>query len=145
MTTDALKRIQKKAPALPVPVEQSPETDCSRWAKRRPSHALVNIQSSDAGKPISCTMRNSSSTGALLECAGGDQGEAFSRLPDQFVLFLPMERVAIDCRLVWRHFRQIGVQYTSPARVIAKPVPRIRTNTEQKKSLLARAAAKVKG
>lgn len=140
-----MKRIQKKAATDPVPAALTPETDCSRWAKRRPSHALVNIQCPELGKNISCSMRNSSSTGALLECAGGDQGEAFSRLPDTFTLFLPMERVAIECRLVWRHFRQIGVQYTSPARVVAKPAARMRIAEPQKKSLLARAAAKVKG
>lgn len=130
--------------ASAAPMDSAADPDCARWAKRRSSHALVNIQSPELGRPISCCMRNSSSTGALLECPTGDYSEAFARLPDTFTIYLPMERVSIDCRLVWRQYKQIGIQYTSPARVAAKPATPPRMIQPQKKSLLARAASKVK-
>ena len=148
MTTEARSgafrgvRTQKMPAAETVTAD---DQDCGRWAKRKSSHAVVTIQSPEIARAISCTMRNSSSTGALLECSGADHSEAFARLPDNFTLYLPMERTAIDCRLVWRQYRQIGVQYTSPARVLAKPsTPARMLPTQTKKGLLARAAAKVK-
>jgi hypothetical protein len=131
-------------PAATAAIEQSSQDeDCGRWAKRKSSHALVNIQIPELSRTISCMMRNSSSTGALLEAAR-EQGDAFSALPDEFSIFLPMDRISIPCRLVWRQFRQIGVQYTGPSRVVAKPAPPPRVMTPAKKSLLARVAAKAK-
>ncbi len=129
--------------AAPAMEQATPDDECARWAKRKASHAIVNIQIPGLGKSISCTMRNSSSTGALLEAAR-EQGDAFSALPDEFSLFLPMDRISIPCRLVWRQFRQIGVQYTGPSQVVAKPTPPPRVMSPAKKSLLARVAAKAK-
>lgn len=136
-----------EVPAAPVSASAveppSADADCGRWAKRKSSHALVNIQIPELSKTISCMMRNSSSTGALLEAAR-EQGDAFSSLPDEFSIYLPMDRISIPCRLVWRQFRQIGVQYTGPSRVVAKQAPPPRVMTPAKKSLLARVAAKAK-
>lgn len=145
MSSEPDSRVGVETRADQVPAAQTDAgTECSRWAKRRPSHAIVTIQSRELSKPVSCTMRNSSSTGALLECAGGHQGEAFANLPDTFTIYLPMERISIECRLVWRQYRRIGVQYTAPARVLAKTTAPTRSLSPAKKNLLARATSKLK-
>lgn len=91
---------------------------------------------------ISCVVRDASSTGALVELLS--HGSSVPNLPAEFVLTLPMERVAYNCRLVWTHGSSAGIAYTGPARMLAKKPP-ARILQQQKKPttgigrLLARA------
>jgi len=96
----------------------------ARWAKRTPSKLGGQIQHHSLAAAVPCTIRDTSSTGARLEIAvqrGGNISR--DRVPDQFSLFMPIDRLEIDCQVMWRQANLIGIRYTSPARRTAKQAP----------------------
>ncbi len=96
----------------------------ARWARRTPSRLGAQIQHHSLSAAVPCTVRDTSSTGARLEIIvqrGGNISR--DRVPDQFTLFLPLDRLEIDCQVMWRQGNLIGVRYTSPARRTARQQP----------------------
>ncbi len=113
---------------LPAPVMAQAEPQDkgaeSRWARRTPSRLGAQIQHASLPAPIACTVRDTSSTGARLEIVTQRGGNiSRDRVPDQFVLFMPLDRLEIDCQVMWRQGALVGVRYTSPARRTAKQQP----------------------
>lgn len=92
-----------------------------RWARRAPVKLGGQIQHHSLAAAVPCTIRDTSSTGARLEI-GVQRGGNISRdrVPDQFSLFMPLDRLEVDCQVMWRQGNFIGVRYTSPARRTAK-------------------------
>jgi hypothetical protein len=96
----------------------------ARWARRTPSKLGGQIRHHSLAAAVPCTIRDTSSTGARLEVAvqrGGNISR--DRVPDQFSLFMPLDRLEIDCQVMWRQANLIGIRYTSPARRTAKQAP----------------------
>jgi hypothetical protein len=96
----------------------------TRWARRTPSRLGAQILHPSLAVPMACTVRDTSSTGARLEIVvqrGGNISR--DRVPDQFSLFMPLDRLEIDCQVMWRQANLIGIRYTSPARRTAKQAP----------------------
>ena len=95
-----------------------------RWARRTPTRLGAQILHSSLVSPILCTIRDTSSTGARLEAAAQRGGNiSRDRVPDQFTLFMPADRLEVDCEVMWRQGLLLGVRYTSPTRRTAKPPP----------------------
>ncbi len=99
-----------------------------RWARRNAARFGGQITHPSLSAPMLCTVRDTSSTGAKLELAkiiGGSISR--DRAPDRFTLFMPAERLTVDCEVAWRRGNMLGVRYTTPARKTAKQAlqPRI--------------------
>lgn len=96
----------------------------ARWARRTPSKLGGQIQHHSLAAAVHCTVRDTSSTGARLEIVAQRGGNiSRDRVPDQFSLFMPLDRLEIDCQVMWRQANLIGIRYTSPARRTAKQAP----------------------
>lgn len=57
------------------------------------------------GAAISCTVRNISATGALLEV------ESPLGIPERFILVVPADQISRPCRTIWKSERRIGVRF----------------------------------
>ncbi len=57
------------------------------------------------GDEYACVVRDISSTGAALELSD------LIRIPDEFTLIMPDERLKLLCRVVWRRDYRIGVRF----------------------------------
>ena len=57
------------------------------------------------GAAISCTIRNVSASGALLEV------ESPAGVPRSFVLVIPTDDISRPCRMIWASGRRIGVRF----------------------------------
>jgi hypothetical protein len=95
-------RASKVAPALSS--QAGAATGEYRRASRR--NILRAARISFAEKSMTCTVRNISATGALIE------GANLNSTPDGFSLVLEMESAARPCTVVWRKNRQIGVRFS---------------------------------
>ena len=52
-----------------------------------------------------CVIRDTSSTGAALEFSD------LIRIPDEFTLIMPEDRLKLSCRVVWRSQYRVGVTF----------------------------------
>jgi len=52
-----------------------------------------------------CVIRDISSTGAALEFSD------LIRIPDEFTLIMPEDRLKLSCRVVWRSQYRVGVTF----------------------------------
>ena len=76
--------------------------------------------------PVSCTIRDTSATGALIELWQGPQ-KAFTKsdfVGDHFTLIMTNDFLEVDCEVVWRKAGTMGVRYRSALRQRPKPVRR---------------------
>jgi len=119
---------EASAPASP----EAPGPE-ARWAKRAPSRLGAQIQDQSLTSPLACTVRDTSSTGVRLELTAQRGGNlSRDRVPDQFTLLMPADRLEVDCEVVWRQGPLVGARYTSPARRTAKPPPPRRPEAPKK-------------
>lgn len=105
----------------------------ARWARRTPARLGAQILEPSLVSPILCTIRDTSSTGARLEVQvqrGGNISR--DRVPDQFKLFMPADRLEVDCQVMWRQGVMMGVRYTSPTRRTVKQKPMQRPEAPKK-------------
>jgi hypothetical protein len=57
------------------------------------------------GDKINCIIRDISATGAAIEMSD------LVRVPAEFILIVPEDRLKLRCRLVWRKGYRIGVAF----------------------------------
>ena len=57
------------------------------------------------GDKINCIIRDISATGAAIEMSD------FVRVPAEFILIVPEDRLKLRCRLVWRKGYRMGVAF----------------------------------
>jgi len=63
---------------------------------------ITGIQNSE----VSCTLRNQHAGGAELKIP------LEARVPDRFLLYVPLDGIAYRCEVRWRRNDRIGVQFT---------------------------------
>jgi hypothetical protein len=63
---------------------------------------LIDINTSE----IVCTVRNQTASGAELRLP------VESRAPDDFLLYIPLDRTAYRCAVRWRIDDRVGVEFT---------------------------------
>ena len=78
-----------------------------RRSPREPSGESAEIVHG-LNKSISCVIRDLSSYGACLEVAPPTDTVS---LPEQFLLFRPSSRSMRNCKVVWRSFQRVGVEF----------------------------------
>ena len=59
------------------------------------------------GDKYPCIVRDISSTGAALECSD------LIRIPNEFTLLMPDDRLKLSCRVVWRRGYRVGVRFNN--------------------------------
>jgi len=91
--------------------------DDSSQPKREHRHRVLKggtiicgIQNSE----VSCTLRNQNAGGAELKVAPE------SRVPDRFLLYVPVDGVAYRAEVRWRRADRVGVRFTG-----TEPKPRL--------------------
>ena len=101
--------------------------DEPRFANRRQSRVPAYITHTSLAQSVSVTVRDSSSSGARLELVlTKDQfSPGADRLPQRFILTIPMDRATVECEIAWRRGPMMGVRYVSPTRTMAKPARRV--------------------
>ena len=57
------------------------------------------------GDKYPCVVRDISSTGAALEFSD------LIRIPNEFTLIMPDDRLKLSCRVVWRRGYRVGVRF----------------------------------
>ncbi|MFM1815134.1 MAG: hypothetical protein RLZ98_1829 [Pseudomonadota bacterium] len=92
----------------------------ARFEQRRETRRMGQVIMSGQSNGIRCTIADQSSSGAMLVLEAGRDDGRLDDLPDTFRLFMPYERVEVNCRIAWQNGREMGVQFTSPMRVLPK-------------------------
>lgn len=111
-------------PVMAMTPQDGQSGDEARWARRTPTRLGAQIVHASLASAILCTIRDTSSTGARLEVVAQRGGNiSRDRVPDQFALFMPADRLEVDCEVMWRNGLMVGVRYTSPTRRTAKQQP----------------------
>jgi hypothetical protein len=68
----------------------------------------------DRKMSLPCTVRNLSATGARVRI------EAAVSAPDSFILFIEMDAIEVDCEVVHRSEKDLGVKFVSPTRPVKR-------------------------
>lgn len=100
-----------EASPVPTTIEQ-------RFARRKRSAANGLILSPALSVPLSCVLRDVSSTGARIELVASLENLIGGRakLPNSFTLNMRLDRMEVDCAIVWRRGAFVGVRFTSTPR-----------------------------
>jgi len=109
-----------------VPAKSFCDPSEQRFAKRRATKTRAVIVQPNNENQINCTVRDVSSTGALIHLPV--ESSSVSRAGDyvnpRFVLRMPTEKVEVDCEMAWRQGYKIGVRFVGPSRMIPAPTRR---------------------
>jgi ParB family transcriptional regulator, chromosome partitioning protein len=92
----------------------------SRRAQRRRMFKQVQVLSLDrkSASAIDCTLRNVSTSGAMLT----GPGASLSRIPNQFYLVAPGQLRMIRCKVAWKTYDSVGVRFLSdPGHLASDP------------------------
>ena len=103
--------------------EKSNETQKPRFSHRKRGASAGIIYAETINGAVHCVVRDMSVTGArllvkeskLVKKSNGKLG-----LPTDFTLNLRLDRVAVNCRIVWQEGDEVGVRFTSAPRVLAR-------------------------
>jgi hypothetical protein len=89
-----------------------------RFAKRKMAATNALIMSPDMNVPISCIVRDVSTTGARIELVTTPENLLGGRakLPGSFTLNLRLDRLEVDSAIVWRNGAFVGVKFVSTPR-----------------------------
>ena len=97
-----------------------------RWAKRKLRNSVGTILFPGITVPYNCIIRDTSSTGARIEMIADkyNQDAATESVPNDFTLFITLDRMQVECQTMWRRGSKMGIRFTSPAQAMAAPPPR---------------------
>lgn len=113
--------------ALPGAVPQqcdlgSLDNSDRRIARRKAAGTSAVIVSPAVSVPISCLVRDYSPTGARLEIVVTPENLLGGRvkLPVHFKLHMRLDRMEMDCAIMWRRGSLVGVKFLATPRVVGK-------------------------
>lgn len=93
-----------------------------RFAPRKAAATNALIVSGDLNVPISCLVRDVSTIGARIELVVSPENllGGRARLPGSFTLNMRLDRLEVDCVIVWRNGPFVGVRFVSTPRTYAR-------------------------
>ncbi|ESY72635.1 PilZ domain-containing protein [Mesorhizobium sp. M0051] len=97
-------------PASPNPNQSGQPQREHRPRVLKGGSIITGISNSEVG----CTLRNQHESGAELKIP------LEARVPDRFLLYVPLDGIAYRCEVRWRHNDRLGVQFTG-----TEPKPRL--------------------
>jgi hypothetical protein len=124
-----VRHVAEMVSALSAPkvAPESSKTSDRRWAYRKPTETPGYIGHAKNPNGVRCVVRNTSSSGALVEvCSGSDRySNPADEVPDRLTLVFVSykERTEVACAVMRRSGRMLGVRYIGPFRTIAAPAP----------------------
>ncbi len=94
-----------------------------RFAQRKAVATNALILSPDINAPMPCMVRDVSTTGARIELVTAPENLLGGRakLPGTFTLNLRLDRLEVDCAIVWRNGAAVGVKFLSTPRSYIRP------------------------
>lgn len=119
--------------ASEAPVKKSDR----RWAQRKRTETPAYIVHAKAPQGMRCTVRDTSSSGALIEIAAG--ADRFSNpaeeVPDRITLVFVSykERSEVACAVMRRSGRMMGLRYVGPFRTFATPATKAKPAAGKKR------------
>jgi hypothetical protein len=115
---DRLQSFARPATAAARPQEIE---DNRRWARRKARNAPAAIMFPGITTPIACIVRDTSSTGAMIEMVKDKYNAEGSTkvVEDEFTLTITLDKTYVQCRVQWRSGTRIGVRFLGP--VVAMP------------------------
>ncbi|MBZ9963025.1 PilZ domain-containing protein [Mesorhizobium sp. BR1-1-2] len=96
-------------PANPIPERSDEHKREHRQRVLKGATIITGISNSEVG----CTLRNQNDSGAELKIPPE------ARIPDRFLLYVPVDGIGYRCEVRWRRNGRIGVQFTG-----TEPKPR---------------------
>lgn len=111
------------APAGADAADSAEELKKARISHRKHAASAGIIYSNEINGAVRCIVRDMSVTGAKLAVrdskhitkTNGKMG-----LPELFTLNIRLDRIAVDCRVVWQKDDEVGVRFTAPPRVLSR-------------------------
>ena len=104
---------------------KAPTGDELRRAPRKTTRSLGYLVSDKIYEAVECTVLDLSASGAKLKIGGMTRKPfaAIVKLPDEFRMELPRDKLVIDCKLAWQTEEMVGVSFMSsfkPMRVAVR-------------------------
>lgn len=94
-----------------------------RFSHRKHAASAGIIYSNEINGAVHCVVRDMSVTGARLlikESKLVPKNNGKLGLPSQFTLNIRLDRVAVNCQVVWQNQDEVGVRFTSAPRVLSR-------------------------
>ena len=115
----AAGKAPEPAPSLPAPRQP----DEGRHAPRKALRSSAILRLDGVRGQVTCLVLDISATGAKLRLQLIDARpfDPAMSLPETSKLFLPNDRIEIDCKLAWRTAKEIGVVFVSNFRPVRLP------------------------
>ncbi len=89
---------------MTVPAARPTDREHRKRVLKRAS-IIIDVDTSE----IVCSVRNQTANGAELRVPLGSQA------PDEFLLYIPLDRIAYNCAVRWREDDRIGVEFMGTA------------------------------
>ena len=115
-------RIAAVTRVKPKPAAKKAKADERRWAGRKQGVLAGLIAYHPVKAPVDCIIRDMSATGAKLE-VGGSWGDSFNSaqdVPDHITLLMRLDKTEVDCEVMWRRTKQLGVRFTGSMRPLSR-------------------------
>lgn len=112
------------APESATATQDTPGPQKPRFAHRKTGASAAIIYSDEINGAVHCVVRDMSVSGARLlvkESKLLPKANGMPELPTEFTLNIRLDRIAVNCRLVWQKGDEVGVKFTSAPRVLTRP------------------------
>jgi hypothetical protein len=123
--------LKRSAAAEAASEEQPIET--KRFAQRKARNSPGHILFPGISVPFNCVVRDTSSTGARIEMMADkfNQEASTDAVPNEFTLTLPLDRIRVECKSMWRRGSKMGVKFTSTVTLMPAAPPKPRINVKK--------------
>lgn len=93
-----------------------------RWTPRRSCHVTAFVFVTGGYGAIPCTLKDQSSTGALISIDPASVVGDISRaiLGSEFWLNIPRDNAQVRCKAIWIEGDRVGVRFTSPVQLLPR-------------------------
>ncbi len=107
--------------------------ESKRFAQRKTRNSQGQILFAGITVPFNCIVRDTSSSGARIEMQADkfNQEAATDAVPNDFTLILPLDKISVECRSMWRRGSKMGVKFTSTVKILQPAPPKPRINVKK--------------
>ena len=122
----------------PKRAEGKTQVQEKRWAQRKSGLIAGLIVYHPVKAPVECVIRDISATGARIEVASNwsDGINSGQDVPDEITLLVRHDKIEVDCVVVWRKTKQIGVRFKGGMRALSRKLASPNTTAKVETSIL---------